>query len=913
MPNEATLVSSATECDPVLGFAMFDDDVIREYTRLRARLGLGGEPEALRIDDRYRIDDTLGRGAMGVVHLAWDERLERRVALKLVLTRRDVDPTRLEARLKREAMSLARVDHPNVVGIHDVGQHEGQTYFTMQYVAGKTLRQWQRDRSPRRSAVIEVYLRAARGLAAAHSEQVVHRDFKPDNVLVGDDGIVRVVDFGIAAALYSAPDEGLEPGFVDAGPDEAGIGGTEDAGASDAADGSDASRRLTRTGAFVGTVPYSAPEQLAGPRASQRSDQFAWCVALWEALAGRRPFAARTMSEYSAAVLEPLRPHEALPRRLRPILLRGLQPDPAQRFEDMHALIDAVERATRRSRRRWLAVAAGLVGLAALGAGWGLSNVAGGVSHESCESWVARVDSVWSPVVADALPSEPEAAAARRDALHRLDGLAGDWRASAERLCKDGHAPPPEATPRRCHEAWLNGLRRNVVLLTKHGDVRTLLGAPDLLERLVPPEGDYCALRPSPAVDPEVWSLAEAAREAAIVGDDARARSSAAASLARATKLAQVGHPLTAHLAEAHAAHAEVLAQQRQFDDAILAFERAERHAIGAQSTERLIWIRVFWAKVVALSELPGGADHLRRAEATAFAAGLADATRVRAELAEAHGTVAREQRDYEKADARHHEAQQLFEELGRPLLAARSLISIGVVEQQRGRREAAYDAYERAQAIYAQQGLPERYRNLIQVRLNLGMLGFQLSRAEGLPHLEYVMEYGTERERIEALGFAIALGVATESRAAIRAWANQGVAALRELDEDTPAALQLSLVLSTGRALAHLGDPRGEELMQAAESHASALSLADQAMSRQTWVTWLREQGLCQRAHDRLVDFDARIAGREADVPGWQTWRDELAATPCVPAATEHFTSPALETSSERNHTTPPTQDDEL
>jgi serine/threonine protein kinase len=176
-----------------------------EHSRDEVEVG----SEAL-IDGRYRIERLLGRGAMGEVYLAHDQRLGRLVALKLVRASSYATAQRLQVRLEREALALARVAHPNVVGIHDVGTHAGQTYLTMQFVPGTTLRQWQRD-TRTTSERIDVYLQAGRGLAAAHSGGVMHRDFKPDNVMVGDDGIVRVLDFGLAAALQPEVPSGAPP------------------------------------------------------------------------------------------------------------------------------------------------------------------------------------------------------------------------------------------------------------------------------------------------------------------------------------------------------------------------------------------------------------------------------------------------------------------------------------------------------------------------------------------------------------------------------------------------------------------------------------------------------------------------------------------------------------------------------
>ena len=357
------------------------DDALAEFERLRLRLGFTDVPPPP-IDGRYRLTRCLGRGAMGEVHLAHDQRLGRIVALKLVRVTGSLDPATLRARLEREALALARVDHPNVVGIFDVGGHAGQTYLTMQYVAGPTLRAWQTGRP--RGEVLAAYLQAARGLAAAHAAAVVHRDFKPDNAIVGADGVVRVLDFGIAAAVRQD----------DAASDDAeDIDETRELGAG--ASTSHAPRSLTtmtRPGTLLGTLPYMASEQLAGCRADARSDQYALCVALWEALAGRRPFAGRSPEALLRGIADGPAPGGVAPPWLRAILARGLAEDPHRRWPDMPALIAAIERAARRQRIRRIAaaiVAAAVIVSAAVWA-WGVAARAAAESRADARLAVLR-------------------------------------------------------------------------------------------------------------------------------------------------------------------------------------------------------------------------------------------------------------------------------------------------------------------------------------------------------------------------------------------------------------------------------------------------------------------------------------------------------------------------------------------
>jgi predicted Ser/Thr protein kinase len=277
---------------------------------------------------------------MGFVYVGRDEQLRRDVAIKVLRSERNSDRDR--ARLEREAHALAALSHPNVVPVFEVGDHEGRLFIAMELVDGDSLRTWLRNGDRTWREVVAVFVQAARGLAAAHARGLVHRDFKPENALIGEDGRVRVVDFGVVS-------EGDAP--------------TESDGREALTSSGDALR--TRTGEFLGTPRYMAPEQFAGVRVGPQADQFAWCVALYEALARARPFAGTTISELATAVTgakaEPL-PPGAYPRALAPVLARGLARDPAERWADMDDLVVAVQAAivTRPKRWPWIAGAGAL-------------------------------------------------------------------------------------------------------------------------------------------------------------------------------------------------------------------------------------------------------------------------------------------------------------------------------------------------------------------------------------------------------------------------------------------------------------------------------------------------------------------------------------------------------------------------
>jgi len=305
------------------------------------------QPELGSRIDRYELRGVLGRGAMGVVYRARDLRLGRDVALKLVRPSA-FGHARSEEQLAREAQAMARLSHPNVVAVFDVGTSGDFLYTAMELVEGTTLRQWMAERRPWREAVVMLE-RAGRGLAAAHDAGLVHRDFKPDNVLIGPGAQPRVTDFGLAKLL--APDTEATEDRTDSAPPAVRPETTTASGGADTtAPGAAAGAAGT---AIVGTPAYMAPEQRQGRRFDVRADQFAFCVTFWEALYGARP-------PRIAA------PAQRVPRWLRAVVERGLRDDPAARWPSMHALLDALARGLRRRRR--LGYAAAVVGAAAVAA-----------------------------------------------------------------------------------------------------------------------------------------------------------------------------------------------------------------------------------------------------------------------------------------------------------------------------------------------------------------------------------------------------------------------------------------------------------------------------------------------------------------------------------------------------------------
>ncbi len=366
------------------------------------------------VDDTYRVRRRLGGGGMGVVYLAEHVELQRQVALKLHLG--EVDSQEL-ARLRREARVMARLSHPNVLVVHGMGAHEGRMFIAMEFAEGGTLKTWL-EAGPRSwRETVEMLAQAGRGLAAAHRVGVVHRDFKPDNVLIGADGRPRVADFGLARRWE-------DPTELPTGPSTALL---EDA------------HRFTVTGAVVGTPAYMSPEQFDGIEVGPASDQFSFCVVLYEALVGRRPFSGRTTLELAAAVhegeLAPVPAGVRIPRRLLSILQRGLQPLPGDRHPSMEALVAALEhvRGARARRTRWA------VGAATLGVTLLLGNgVAVMAAAEPCENAEAGLGAAWDGERREAVSARwpAEHGEEQAAALAAIDGWATQWGAQRREVCE---------------------------------------------------------------------------------------------------------------------------------------------------------------------------------------------------------------------------------------------------------------------------------------------------------------------------------------------------------------------------------------------------------------------------------------------------------------------------------------------
>ena len=403
-------------------------------TRSGASTSGGGADRVLQhgqLVGRYVVLSPLGAGGMGVVYAAYDPQLDRKVALKLLhteavsasgATQSKVDG---HARLLREAQAMARLRHPNVVAVHDVGTYDERVFIAMEFVEGGTLKQWLRARPRTRQEVLSVFMQAGRGLQAAHEAGLVHRDFKPDNVLVSVKGQAQVLDFGLAKAT----EDGERPAES-----RTNLGT------------STLNTNLTQVGAILGTPAYMAPEQHLGDVTDARTDQFSFCVALYEALYGNPPFHGDNLSSLANAVLSgavaeaPRESYARVPPWLRKILLKGLSVDPIHRYPSMAALLDDLARDPSSQRRRWL-LALGAGAAVALGAvGWAQLRAE---SDAMCEATREQLAGVWD----DARKQQVQAAFAAAgdsaftaDTYRRieaaLDRYAATWATAQAGACR---------------------------------------------------------------------------------------------------------------------------------------------------------------------------------------------------------------------------------------------------------------------------------------------------------------------------------------------------------------------------------------------------------------------------------------------------------------------------------------------
>jgi eukaryotic-like serine/threonine-protein kinase len=514
--------------------------------------------------DRYTVQRRLGVGGMSVVYEALDERIGRRVAIKLMQVS-DAESDR--ERLRREAQALARLSHPNVVEVFEIGEHDGKPYAAMALVEGEPLDRWLRSRVRAPAELVEAFLQAGEGLAAAHAHGLVHRDFKPGNVLMGLDGRVRVVDFGLVRES-GVPEPSSSAAHV---PSPAEISARTPVGAW--------TESLTRTGAMVGTPAYMSPEQLAGLAAGPASDQFSFCVALYEALFGRHPFVVDgNWRQLPYNVLEGRlqRPpkERRVPKALGKVVVRGLALRPEARWPGMEALLQALRRALDRRGPRLPTMLVG-VGLLAVGIG-GLHGSMQSREEHHCKRGAFLMQRSWRPAVRDDLREAwiatglPGAADtwARVDA--RVQVHVEDWWNIHHAACS---GPAPASSSATCLLRWAERLHTHLEVM-EHPNESLLHNAVEMVSELPPLDRCSAALDDppdAPASEAPPWQ-GELDRVDALMS---------AGQLEQAAPLlqklvARAGSERSARLtAEANLRLGRVLMLRGEIEDAAAAYEEA--------------------------------------------------------------------------------------------------------------------------------------------------------------------------------------------------------------------------------------------------------------------------------------------------------------------------------------------------
>ncbi|HKE15134.1 MAG TPA: serine/threonine-protein kinase [Kofleriaceae bacterium] len=647
---------------------------------------------------RFLVVKELGAGAMGLVLSAYDPVLDRKVALKL-LQQEGASDTAGRQRLLREAQAMARLAHPNVVTVFEVGTVDQAVFLAMEHVDGSTLKQWLAASRRSWRAVLAAFAAAGRGLAAAHAAGIVHRDFKPENVLVGADGRVRVGDFGLASAppgqRFSASTAAVAPPAMDG------------------------SASLTQDGSLIGTPLYMSPEQHQGAPADVRSDQFSFCVALVEALYGQSPFAGESYAVYADEVLAGrVRPPPRgadVPAWLRAVLLRGMSTDPAARHPSMDALLAELAHDPS-ARRRRIAAALGIAALAGL-AVYGLIGWRRAAAASPCPARAATVagwdrsirGQVEAAFRASRRPAAPAALARVESALDQRAAAITWMRRDA---CEATHVrgeQSPELLDRRiqCLDQRVSEVRAMTRLLARPDDelvdhaVEAVLG-------LGPVDAcaDSAALLAAvpPPSDPAVRAKVEAARhrladlDALVMAG--KYNPALAAARAAAGETAALGYaPL-----HAEAVHrlADLQLRMGDMEAARASFEEAVAAAGAARDDN------TFARAVATLYHVIGYGQHQSAAAAVLLPIARAAVTRagggadLRALLDGAIGGVAQSEGRYKDAADAFGRALEAIESARGPddLKVSAALNNFGHASSSLGRYPEALAAHRRALAI---------------------------------------------------------------------------------------------------------------------------------------------------------------------------------------------------------------------
>ncbi|MEM6991456.1 MAG: protein kinase [Myxococcota bacterium] len=740
---------------------------------------------------RFQLRRLLGRGAQGSVYLAEDPELRRNVAVKLLTAGLGDEAAR--ARLLREGLALAQLNHPNVLTIHDVGVHEGRVFIAMEYVQD-SLSQWCAAHPvgtrARFAALLELAIGAAQGLAAAHAAQLVHRDIKPANILVDADDRPRLGDFGLARPASGGEDVVTHGDSLH--------------------DVLSAEATLTATGQLVGTPAYMASEQFSGI-GDEQSDQFSLCVTLWEAAYGERPFAGDTVAALVEARLAPLGPPPAarreVPRWWRQLLARGLAPDPSDRWPSVAALCTALLRARRRRVRPW--VAGGIVSVGVAATAWAMS----GQAARPCDALDAALAEVWNDVRAGEIVDRPRQ-------KERGDAFLLRWHDEARRACVEVEGTDRATGPSPLHwdDPTLSCLRVQATEFTGLVDAMAELhgGQRGQLEALslVFPKPEECTVEASSRdaipVDVSVELAREMSRGYALI---VQSRLDEAVATLDGV-LARVGQYRSPRLeARGRLMRALALKENGRYASA---FEETERALALAERSGDPAFLGKLWLDLNVLALRLGKLDeaefYLRRAEAT-YAAGQKTKAD-EAELARGRGMTHRHQRRYGEAIVALEQAARLAMEAegGHSIASAVSYEELASAYQMDKQTDAAIEAGRTALSasveVHGEDSL-QVVRSGFNLTNRLDLAGRTdeallelrraLARKEAAPGVMRI------EDRIMLHGYAAALFAKTGNPADARAQLSRATADAGGLDDDHPA--RVALLPVAGNVALDLGD----------------------------------------------------------------------------------------------------------
>jgi tetratricopeptide (TPR) repeat protein/predicted Ser/Thr protein kinase len=655
---------------------------------------------------RYVILRALGRGGMGMVFLAYDPVLDRTVALKLM--RADRSTPELAARLEREAQSLARIAHPNVVRVFDAGTWSRRVYMAMEHVEGETLRVWLDSATRSRADILRVFADVARGLEATHAAGFVHRDVKPDNILVGNDGVARLADFGLVG--WDRPSAAREEAVSEP---------------------ATAKASLTDLGHVLGTPGYLAPEQQRGDTTVAATDQFGYCTSLWEALFGSRPVAGQTR-----------RTDSAVPAWLQDVVCRGLRVEPSDRWPSMGALLAALERDPIGARRRRAQRAALVTTIVTLGGltVYGLSRDRA-AADVRCQQMEDKLIGVWDT---------ERAAHARRAFLatgrhgvsitfdrvaQQLDAYTRDWVNTRVDACEATHVRGDQSAAlmdlrMACLDRRLQDVRALVDTFSTGATAEVVDSSVTAVAKLTPLDAcaDVAALQalvPPPA-DPVTRARVDIVRR--MLADAAAAEETGqyARGLGIATSAAEAARQVGHAPVLAEALHRLASLQERSGDAsaARTMLERALLAAADAHDDRRsaLIWADLIYVVGASLGR-PADAMSLRSAaEASARRSG--SNAGIEAKLSSSLAVTAYSAGNYDEARAHGARALGLLEQArgAEHLDLAPLLTMLGIVDYSRGALAEARAFHERALEIF-ERSLGPDHPKVAATLTNLGLV----------------------------------------------------------------------------------------------------------------------------------------------------------------------------------------------